>query len=53
MQKMNKYNAKIDVIQSDNVYMQSIKSTRDGRIFLAGKDGCLYEIIYQVIHYVK
>ena len=36
-------------IPSDNTYMLSIKSTHNGRIFLAGKDGCLYEIIYQVI----
>ncbi|XP_038049552.1 nuclear pore complex protein Nup155-like isoform X2 [Patiria miniata] len=34
-------------IQSDNTYMLRVKSTRDGRIFLAGKDGCLYEIMYQ------
>ncbi|XP_022087297.1 nuclear pore complex protein Nup155-like [Acanthaster planci] len=34
-------------IQTDNTYMLSVKSTPDGRIFLAGKDGCLYEIVYQ------
>ncbi|XP_033636336.1 nuclear pore complex protein Nup155-like [Asterias rubens] len=34
-------------IPSDSTYMLSIKSTPNGRIFLAGKDGCLYEIVYQ------
>lgn len=34
-------------IPTDNTYMVSITSTDLGRIFMAGKDGCLYEIAYQ------
>ena len=28
------------------ILFQSIKGTQDGRIFLAGRDGCLHEVIY-------
>lgn len=35
-------------IPSDNVYLTSICGTTNGRIFLAGKDSCLYEVVYQV-----
>lgn len=34
-------------IPTDNTYILSITSTDLGRIFMAGKDGCLYEIAYQ------
>lgn len=34
-------------IPTDNTYLLAITSTDVGRIFLAGKDGCLYEIAYQ------
>ncbi|XP_066568276.1 nuclear pore complex protein Nup155 isoform X2 [Amia ocellicauda] len=34
-------------IPTDNTYLLAITSTDLGRIFLAGKDGCLYEIAYQ------
>ncbi|XP_034048068.1 nuclear pore complex protein Nup155 [Thalassophryne amazonica] len=34
-------------IPTDNTYIISITSTDLGRIFMAGKDGCLYEIVYQ------
>ncbi|KAL7848307.1 hypothetical protein AOLI_G00230250 [Acnodon oligacanthus] len=34
-------------IPTDNTYMLAVTSTDLGRIFLAGKDGCLYEIAYQ------
>uniref|UniRef100_A0A8C5EGR8 Nuclear pore complex protein Nup155 n=1 Tax=Gouania willdenowi TaxID=441366 RepID=A0A8C5EGR8_GOUWI len=34
-------------IPTDNTYILSITSTNLGRIFMAGKDGCLYEIAYQ------
>lgn len=34
-------------IPSDNVNLLSIVGSRHGRIFAAGKDGCLYEIVYQ------
>jgi len=44
MQLMNK---PIFVIATDNVSISVIKGTDDGRIFLGGRDGCLYEIFYQ------
>jgi len=34
-------------IPSDNVNLLNIVGSRHGRIFAAGKDGCLYEIVYQ------
>lgn len=36
-------------IPSDNLSMGSVTGTPYGRIFLAGHDGCLHEVIYQVI----
>jgi Nup133 N terminal like. len=36
------------VVPTDNVYLTFVCGTANGRIFLAGKDGCLYEVIYQV-----
>lgn len=36
-------------LPTDNTYILAITSTDNGRIFLAGKDGCLYEVAYQVI----
>ncbi|XP_077377785.1 nuclear pore complex protein Nup155-like isoform X2 [Festucalex cinctus] len=34
-------------IPTDKVHILSVTSTDLGRIFMAGKDGCLYEITYQ------
>ncbi|NXF69848.1 NU155 protein, partial [Ciccaba nigrolineata] len=34
-------------LPTDNTYILAITSTDNGRIFLAGKDGCLYEVAYQ------
>uniref|UniRef100_A0A7M4FH37 Nuclear pore complex protein Nup155 n=1 Tax=Crocodylus porosus TaxID=8502 RepID=A0A7M4FH37_CROPO len=34
-------------LPTDNTYILTITSTDNGRIFLAGKDGCLYEVAYQ------
>ncbi|XP_071835712.1 nuclear pore complex protein Nup155-like [Apostichopus japonicus] len=34
-------------IPSDNVNVLSIKAANNGRIFMAAKDGCLYELVYQ------
>ncbi|XP_054843250.1 nuclear pore complex protein Nup155 [Eublepharis macularius] len=34
-------------LPTDNTYLLAITSTENGRIFLAGKDGCLYEVAYQ------
>lgn len=33
---------------SDNVHMCTFQGTDDGRIFLGGKDGSIYEFTYQV-----
>lgn len=35
-------------IPTDNTFITAIAGTDLGRIFLAGKDGALYELIYQV-----
>ena len=35
-------------IPTDNTFIMQIVGTNIGRIFMAGKDGCLYEIVYQV-----
>lgn len=35
-------------IPTDGVYITNIVGADNGRIFMAGKDGCLYELIYQV-----
>ncbi|XP_068150657.1 nuclear pore complex protein Nup154 [Drosophila tropicalis] len=40
-------NRPIFVIATDNISIGVIKGTEDGRIFLGGRDGCLYEIHYQ------
>ena len=37
----------IFTLPTDNIEIRVIKGTEDGRIFLGGSDGCLYEIIYQ------
>lgn len=34
-------------LQSDNVYMSGVTGTMNGRIFLCGRDGCVYEMDYQ------
>ncbi|XP_076083087.1 nuclear pore complex protein Nup155-like isoform X1 [Mytilus galloprovincialis] len=34
-------------IPTDNTFIMNIIGTDNGRIFMAGKDGCLYEIVYQ------
>lgn len=44
MQLMNK---PIFVLTTDNVAITCVEGTADGRIFLGGRDGCLYEIVYQ------
>ncbi|XP_017059277.1 nuclear pore complex protein Nup154 [Drosophila ficusphila] len=45
--EMQLMNRTIFVIGTDNVSISVIKGTDDGRIFLGGRDGCLYEIFYQ------
>ncbi|XP_074640475.1 nuclear pore complex protein Nup155-like [Tubulanus polymorphus] len=34
-------------IPTDGTHMISVNGSENGRIFMAGKDGCLYELIYQ------
>ncbi|GFN98864.1 nuclear pore complex protein nup155-like [Plakobranchus ocellatus] len=34
-------------IPTDGVYITSIAGADNGRVFMAGKDGCLYELVYQ------
>ncbi|KAM4708363.1 nuclear pore complex protein Nup155 [Discoglossus pictus] len=34
-------------LPTDNTYLLTITSSDNGRIFLSGKDGCLYEVAYQ------
>ena len=33
-------------VSTEGILFQSIQGTPDGRIFLAGRDGCLHEVIY-------
>ena len=35
-------------IPTDSTFITAIAGTANGRIFMAGKDGALYELIYQV-----
>ena len=35
-------------LPTDGVFFTSIVGADNGRIFMAGKDGCLYELVYQV-----
>lgn len=44
MQLMNK---PIFVLNTDNISISCVEGSADGRIFLGGRDGCLYEVCYQ------
>ena len=35
-------------VPTDNVSFLDVVGTETGRIFMAGRDGCLYELYYQV-----
>lgn len=35
-------------ISADNLIINTIRSSLNGRIFMGAKDGCLYEFFYQV-----
>ena len=37
-------------LPSDNVCMRAVVGTSNGRIFIGGSDGCVYEFLYQVCH---
>ena len=34
-------------LPTDNIHMLSVTGSANGRIFMAGMDGCLYELHYQ------
>ena len=40
-------NKPIFVLNTDNIAITTVEGTKNGRIFLGGRDGCLYEIVYQ------
>lgn len=44
MQLMNK---PIFILNTDNIAINVVQGSDNGRIFLGGRDGCLYEIAYQ------
>ncbi|XP_055641373.1 nuclear pore complex protein Nup154 isoform X2 [Toxorhynchites rutilus septentrionalis] len=46
-EEMQLLNKPIFVLNTDNVAVTCVEGTSDGRIFLGGRDGCLYEIYYQ------
>ncbi|XP_055597782.1 nuclear pore complex protein Nup154 [Uranotaenia lowii] len=46
-EEMQLLNKPIFVLNTDNIAITCIEGTDDGRIFLGGRDGCLYEISYQ------
>ncbi|XP_058446271.1 nuclear pore complex protein Nup154 [Malaya genurostris] len=46
-EEMQLLNKPIFVLNTDNVAITCIEGNTDGRIFLGGRDGCLYEISYQ------
>lgn len=47
IEEMQLLNKPIFVLNTDNIAITCIEGTADGRIFLGGRDGCLYEISYQ------
>ncbi|XP_065080595.1 nuclear pore complex protein Nup154 [Ochlerotatus camptorhynchus] len=47
IEEMQLLNKPIFVMNTDNIAITCIEGTSDGRIFLGGRDGCLYEISYQ------
>lgn len=44
--RMQLLNKPLFVLGTDNISINVIEGTKDGRIFLGGRDGCLYEIDY-------
>ncbi|XP_055543878.1 nuclear pore complex protein Nup154 [Wyeomyia smithii] len=46
-EEMQLLNKPIFVLNTDNIAITCVEGTADGRIFLGGRDGCLYEISYQ------
>nr|XP_040239495.2 nuclear pore complex protein Nup154 [Anopheles coluzzii] len=46
-EEMQLMHTPIFVLNTDNVAIMCVQGTEDGRIFLGGRDGCLYEVAYQ------
>uniref|UniRef100_A0A336MUH0 CSON006340 protein n=1 Tax=Culicoides sonorensis TaxID=179676 RepID=A0A336MUH0_CULSO len=46
-EEMQLLNKPIFILNTDNVPVNVVKGTKEGRIFLGGKDGSLYEVDYQ------
>uniref|UniRef100_A0A182SGI2 Nucleoporin Nup133/Nup155-like N-terminal domain-containing protein n=1 Tax=Anopheles maculatus TaxID=74869 RepID=A0A182SGI2_9DIPT len=46
-EEMQLMHTPIFVLNTDNVAIMCVQGTDDGRIFLGGRDGCLYEVSYQ------
>ncbi|XP_035777971.1 nuclear pore complex protein Nup154-like [Anopheles albimanus] len=46
-EEMQLMNNPIFVLSTDSVAIMCVRGTADGRIFLGGRDGCLYEVCYQ------
>lgn len=46
-EEMQLINKPIFLLNTDNVAITTVQGTDDGRVFLGGRDGCLYEIFYQ------
>jgi len=37
------------VLPTDGIAINTVVGTSSGRIFMGGRDGCLYEVTYQVL----
>ncbi|KFB48176.1 AGAP007999-PA-like protein [Anopheles sinensis] len=46
-EEMQLMSGPIFLLNTDQVAIMCVQGTDDGRIFLGGRDGCLYEIVYQ------
>jgi nuclear pore complex protein Nup155 len=44
--KVSLQRGKVEQVPTDNVTMGSIVGTPDGRVFMAGSDGAVYELLY-------
>ena len=45
---MNLLPVPLFAMSTDNTHFLTMKATSNGRIFLGARDGCLYEVLYQV-----
>lgn len=49
MEEMHLLPEPVFAVSTDGVTINTIGSTDSGRLFLGGRDGCLYEIMYKVL----